>query len=311
MNFWARIVSFLSRRREKPRYPHRPPWWRRWRRLSPLTRLVAVFCLSPLLACGKVEVPPAWRPSLEQVGLLPPAVPKPVMYDGICDGSLNAPCDRERFRSAVEATARAAADRPGSVVRWWMLGATAAATESLGEKVSPPLPTRGVRAQTEAKSRFVKEVSEFYVAAASVALAGKPLRASPLTGSLGKVAISDGHGMPRTILFVTDGREVSENLDLECQATKKLPKPEQWAELVAARRLIAPGSLSGATVFFAYTSVSPTGRTGKCPAASVERTVFTQEMWQAALSRVGAPRVVFASGLPELIPATLSPQAGR
>lgn len=311
MNFWSRIVSFLRRRREKPRYPHRPPWWRRWRRLSPLTRLIAVFCLSPLLACDKIEVPPAWRPSLEQVGLVPPAVPTPVMFDGICDDTLNAPCDRARFQSAVEATARAAADRPGSVVRWWMLGTTAAATESLGEKVSPPLPARGDRALKEAKSRFVKEASEFYVAAASASFAGKPLRESPLTGALGKVAISDGHGLPRTVLFVTDGREVTELLDLECQATKKLPQPEKWAELVASRRLIAPGSLTGITVYFAYTSVSATGRTGKCPAASVERTVLTQELWQAALTRVGAPRVIFASGLPDLAPAGQTSLAGR
>ncbi len=303
MRFWSWMVSLVHRRRAKQRIPHRPAWWRRWRRLPPLMRRgMLLVALGALPGCERIDLPAPWRHALTKAGLLESTPQPPLLLDGICDISEGAPCDRTRFERAVTATAQLAAGREGTIVRWWMLGATAATTVSLGEKMSPALPPRGARAQAAATSVFVKETTEYFLAAAERHFLAKPLRASPLHAALGRVAVSDTHGLMRRILFVTDLKEVSDALDLECLGTRRLPKPDAWAERVANRRLIAPGSLTGTEVVFAFTSLTPTLRPSACPTASVERTLIAQELWEAALRRSGAARVVFASGLPDLVP---------
>jgi hypothetical protein len=142
----------------------------------------------------------------------------------------------------------------------------------------------------------------FFVAAAGERLHGKPLRTSPLASALGKIAIGDTHGIPtarRTVLLLSDAREVSA-FDFEC--AKKLPSVSVWGNWTALR--VPAGSWRGASIIFSYATASATGRTGACPAASIERTLQIRELWQRTLSeQAGAARVLFLSGLPE--PASL------
>lgn len=303
------LLVLLARRRT-PRLPFRPRSW--WRRHIPFPPSAGIFLLTLCLTgCDKLPLPSSWRPTLEQVGLAPEQ-PKPrLLIDGLLDTSLASPgLDKDTFRSAVRATAEAAASSPGSIVRWTILGPSVDTMRVLGEKVSPSLPRRGTRAVSEAKERFVREVTELMMTAAAPALSGKPLRSSPLIGAFGRLAIADTHGIEqRVILALSDGREMSELADLECLPLKKFPTAPVWERDTA--RQIPLGSLKNAQVFFAYSTVSPTLRTGRCPESSVERTLRTQELMRSALTHSGATRVVFASGLPELLPAPGSPLAVR
>ena len=305
MSVWSWVTSLFSQRDK--RFPYRPrPWWRRMLRVSSV----------PLLICGafgceELPVPPSWHPAFEHLGMIAPKAPERVVVLGLCDPSLDSPCaDKETFRAAVRLTAEVAAVRPGSVLSWTILGASVDLARQLGEKVSPPLPQRGLRVQKESIERFVKEATDYYLAAAAPAFAGKALRASPLTATVGRLAVADTHGIARRFLvIVSDAREVSDLADLECLAIKKFSKPDVWAARTA--RFIPPVSLKGADVFFAFTTVAPTGRVGRCPAPSLERVLTTQELWRAALSQAGAERVVFANGLPDLAAASATAPVGR
>lgn len=296
MQLWSFLISLFSPRDK--RLPYRPrPWWRRLPRLSLIPLLLSV------IGCEQIPVPPSWRPALEQTGLIEPVAPEPIVLDGICDTSLGSPCSsKETFRLAVRATAEVVVTRPGSILRWTLLATSLEQTRHLPEKVSPPVLPRSPRAQAEARERFIREATDYYVAAAETVFTAKALRASPLTATVGQVAVADTHGIARRLLLVvSDARDVSDLIDLECLPTKRFPQPEAWARQTA--RLIPTSSLAGAQVFFAFMTVSPTGRTGRCPAATVERVLATQELWRAALSRAGAERTVFANGMPELVPA--------
>lgn len=284
MTCFTALFSALFRRSERPRLPHRPG--RRRRRMLPVLWGLALANFS---GCNQSPLPPQ---ALEMCRSLhvcdPPAAPKLLMDLG-CDASLQAPCTKETLAETVSGAATYLANRPESRLRLWLLGGTVGATRLVAEVAVPPLKGKGPTSRSESTHRFVASTRELFLTAAQPAFSGKPPRQSPLIESLGKIALADGHGLPRHLVLISDARQVSsDTADFEC--AKRLPSEVDWLKMV--RRLIPAGALSGVSLTFSYVTASPSGR---CP-VSVEREVAIRRLWEMAAKQAAAKTITFTSG---------------
>jgi hypothetical protein len=120
------------------------------------------------------------------------------------------------------------------------------------------------------------------------------IKRSPLAEAVTKIAMASDGASPRTIVLITDAREVG-LLDFECP---RLPPDAAFLSVLRRQRVLAPGVLQGIAVEFAFMTIAPIpGR--NCP-VTIERQVRLGELWTVALKNAGASSVRMTSGVPVL-----------
>jgi hypothetical protein len=268
---------------------------------------VLPFLLMATAGCDELEQNPRMAEACRSIGLCDEPVPPPVAIDVLCDASLGSSCNTETLRRTLAVTLRHAALRPGSRVRLWMLGKDVASTTAVGEQVSPAFLRGSARSRRAAGERFIAGATEFFLAAAAHVLEAPGVRRSPLAEALSKISLADAGGLPRRIVAVTDGREVSGLGDLECA---RLPAKEAFLAVLRRAHVLGPGLLTGASVEFVFVEFTPIQ--GRGCAAGVDRELHVRELWTAALKGAGAREVRIGSGPPTLgeEPAVMAEKQG-
>lgn len=246
-------------------------------RLAVLTTVAMVF--------GGCE---GGRAGLVRVGLADPAPPPPETIDVLCDPSVGSTCTVEKLGHTLAVFGRAAA-RHGSVVRLWLLGATVEATKVQAEVTSLVPTGKTARARAKEAARWQAHQREVFLASvAPIIAAPRPPTSSPLVEAITRIALTDGHGLPRKIALVSDGREMG-IADFECGP---LPSDASWAARLKKLRLLAPGTLVGVEVSFTYLTLPPIKRCS----VSLKREQRIRELWKSALTAAGASEVRMLSG---------------
>jgi hypothetical protein len=218
------------------------------------------------------------------------------LWDIVCDHSFGSSCTPQTAPRTLEPVLRRAAARPGSRVRFWVLEPTAAETTMVGEQTAHSANRGSDRSRRAQADRFVGAATNYFLAAAGHAFDAPQIRRSPIAESLTRVALADTGGLPRRIVAITDGREVSDLGDFECWP---LPTEAQFLALLRKRNILGPGTLARSSVDFAFLESTPVpGRSG-CP-ARVERELRVRALWNAALRAAGAESVRIGSGPPSV-----------
>lgn len=232
----------------------------------------------------------------EAAGLVDRESPPPEAVDVLCDAAAGSTCDRSGFAAVVESAATFANARPGSVLRFWLVGRTAADTSEVGSIAVPLRAERSRRHERAEERRFVESVRAAICPPTRPRLEGLRSEQAPLAESLAKVALTRSPSLPRRVLFLTSGRESS---DLGHFACRPLPTLAQWRAILDRRHVLAPGSLAGARVHYALMTGGPASHRD-CPPMTVARELHVRELWRTALTHAGAREVTFDTGLPDL-----------
>lgn len=262
-------------------------------------RLAALFvAVSALLGgsgCEGVSAGSPYADACRALGICDEPPKPPGFIDVLCDSSVGSSCDRRALERTVDAVLHHAVERPGSHVRLWVLGKNLAETVPVGEQTMPAFVRGSARGRHAQAERFVETAREFLLTAASSALEASPVRRSPLAEGMSKIGLADADQLPRTLVVLTDGREVSALGDFECGA---MPSDARFLGKLRARSLLGPTLLSGAHVEFAFLQSAAIPSRG-C-AVEVDREVRVRALWTAALKAAGATRVHITSGPPTL-----------
>lgn len=223
---------------------------------------------------------------------LQPAPPR--CFDILCDPSVGSSCSRATLDRALDAVLGGAVERPGSRIRLWMLGRNVAETVAVGEQAVPSFAQGSDRATRARTERFVATAREYFLAAANRAFDASPVHRSPLIEAIAKIGIADAGGLPRRIVVISDGREVSQMGDFECA---RLPSDAQFVATLR-RHGVQPDLLAHVSVEFGFVESSAIPVRG-CP-VRVDREVRIRALWTAALHAAGAENVRIGSGPPRL-----------
>jgi len=223
--------------------------------------------------------------------------PAAVTIDILCDASSGSTCNDEALREVSEAKLRAAAARPGSLVRLWMQGLSIETTRIVASATSPQHRATGRHARVGTESQWIaKQCAAFQAAAGAMR---KRVRRSPIAESIGVIALAPAARGKREIVVITDALETSAFGQFECG---RLPKPERFARTLAARHVLPPGSLKGADVTFCHVDLGAIDG-GRCE-VSLGRAAEVRAIWRAALTQAGASNVEIRQGGPETTNAT-------
>lgn len=215
----------------------------------------------------------------------------PAFYYGLCDPSTGSTCSAETLRETTESVLREVVDRPGSVVRLWMQGRTIEETRLVATATVPVFRVTGRRARAEAEDRWITEERDAFCRAAEPGLR-KRIRRSPIAESLGLIALaSRATRGERHIFAITDALEVSDYGEFECG---HLPKPDRFARLLDAHRVLPHGSLAGIDVRFCHVDLGAIDG-GRC-AVSLARAAEVRAIWHAALAAAGATHIEIRPG---------------
>lgn len=245
-------------------------------------------------ACDGTASPEAqdvWR----TLGLHDEEALSPIAIDVLCDASSGSSCDRETLGSTLDVALHVAVERGGSRVRVWPLDRDVASTNPVGEQVAPEVSRTSARSRTTANERFVTGAKDFLLASIAPVLDGTPVRRSPLAEAISKIALADAGGLPRTLVVISDGREVSDLADLECA---RLPTEQGFRSVLAHQRVLAPASLTGIHVEFVFLTFKPIP--GRGCLVNIDREVRIRGLWNAVLEGAGAASVRLSSGPPIL-----------
>lgn len=267
--------------------------------LTPWPRRAAVVLrlLVALAAAGCDALTNHSRGACVALGACDVPVPCPEAVDILIDRSTGAPDIATRRTQSIRVAAQFIAERPGSLLRVWVLGDDLAHTEIVREVSSPTLPkTR--RARVQHLDRFVRETVAEFDAALTRASATSPPRRSPIAEGITKItALADGRGLPRRLIVVTDGREVSSVADFEC--TRRLPSTSHFRVALARGHLLQAGALQNVRVEFAHVAGAPIVGRRRCE-VNAERELHMRALWLDALHAAGARHVRIESGPPNL-----------
>ena len=218
----------------------------------------------------------------------------PAFYEQLCDPSSGSTCSAETLRETTESVLREVVDRPGSVVRLWMQGRTIEGTRLVGTATVPVFRVTGRRARADAENRWIVEERDAFCRAAEPGLR-KRIRRSPIAESLGVIALASPPARgERHIVAITDALEVSDYGEFECG---RLPKPERFARLLDAHRVLPHGSLAGIDVRFCHVDLGAIDG-GRC-AVSLARAAEVRAIWHAALAAAGATHIDIRPGVLE------------
>jgi hypothetical protein len=261
-----------------------------WRRR--LSALLALLACGALTGC-EVASAESLNESCRALGLCDEPPKPPIAVDVLCDASVGSSCNRESLEETLGRLLAHAAERPGSSVRLWTLGKNVAETEPVGEQVVPTYPRGSEKALGAHRRRFASGAEAFLLAGARRTLDGPSVRRSPLAEAIAKIALSDAGGLPRSIVIISDAREVSAVHDFEC---RPIPTEARFLASLKRRNLLASGSLSGVSVDLVFIRAATIP--GRGCAVDVDRELRIRALWQTALRAAGASRVGVSSGAP-------------
>jgi hypothetical protein len=260
-----------------------------------VVRAARCFALVALctMGCDSLAAAPSLNEACRTLGLCDIPTLPPGVTDVLCDASTGSSCDRDTLTKTLDPVLRQAAERPGSSVRLWVLKKTMAETVMLAECETKAIPQGSERARTASIARTVASGLEYFMAAAASALSEPAIRRSPLAEAIAKIALFDARGLPRRIVVITDGREVSALGDFECHL---LPSDAGFVRRLQNRRILGPGVLTGTRVEFVFVQTSKASPRG-CP-ATLDRELRIRELWRAALKASGTSTVDIRTGPP-------------
>ncbi len=229
-------------------------------------------------------------------GLAAPLPPKPALaVDLICDGRGGGTCNAQSLAATCDEVLPRVAERPGSRVTLWNVGETVADTAVVASVTAPDSPPRARRAIHDTQACFISTARATLLARLTAHADGPAPHRTPLAEAITRIAWA-GAGTPnRTIIVITDGREVSDFADMECGT---LPTVAQFVRDLTAARVLTPGTLARTDVQFAFVTIGRIDR-NRC-AVTLERADAIRSLWTAALKHAGATRFAYHTGTPQL-----------
>lgn len=263
-------------------------------RASPETAGLLALLLLPLAGlCGGCSRGTAAE-SCEALGMCETPVQPPQIVDVVCHTARGSTCDRQAFEATLTASFDRISSSPGSRLRVWTVGSSVENTVVVAEHVVPPAVQRGSARTREAQARRVTDNAKANILALVGSLLERtPARRSPIAESIAKIALSEGYGLARSIVLVSDGREFSTVADLQCG---RLPSDAQFAAQLKRVGVLQPGALDGVEIDFTHFAGTPILDRG-C-GVSVARDLRLRALWSAALRTAGASRVRITTGPP-------------
>lgn len=236
--------------------------------------LVLLFWL-PAVGCDAAKLAPAWVRAL----VVDPPLPPPVSIVIACDHSVGATCGEAELAANVEASLQVAAARPYSRVALWSVGSDVA--REVARVDSPAASDRGDRARAAQQRVWIERSRAELLAAAQTIFSSAPPHASPIAESISAIRLAVRG--PLILVFSTDTLQYSrDTFDFEC---KKLPEPGVFLARLQALSLLAPGSLTDTSVFFANARISQSVES-RCP-LSIARTSTIRALWSSAITNGG------------------------
>lgn len=180
-----------------------------------------------------------------------PPPPVPFVVDVLVDASEDSSGSPETATTVVTMAARFVADRPGSLIRVWVLGSTVGRTRIVGTATVSAPSRAGKRFREATKAAFLRDTLPVLLNPVMAALKEPAPRRTPLVQSLLLIALAEApvHA-ERHLVAITDLRE--SELWGECS---RPPNVERVNELLRANN--CPTRLSGIKVGFAYCGLRP------------------------------------------------------
>jgi hypothetical protein len=180
-----------------------------------------------------------------------PPPPVPFVLDVLVDASEDSSGSPATATSVVTMAARSVADRPGSLIRVWVLGPTVGRTRIVSTATVPSPHRAGKRFREATKDAFLRDTLPVLLNPVIAALKEPAPRRTPLVQSLLLIALAEApvHA-ERHLVAITDLRE--SELWGECS---RPPNVERVNELLRATN--CPTRLSGVKVSFAYCGLRP------------------------------------------------------
>lgn len=223
------------------------------------------------------------RGTLERWGLSNEVALPPKATDILCDSGSGSTCDAPTIGKVLDRELLEMANRPGSVLRAWIMGEDVSETQVVVTVVSPSITRRGRRSRAQAIDAFVASSRAKILGALIPRMkAMRARRRSPIAESISRIALAAAPAqMERRIVVVSDGREVGV-ADLECGV---LSADEFFAAL-DQHSALAPRTLHGIDIEFTYVSLGVIDR-ARCD-ATLDRALKTRALWRAAFRRAAA-----------------------
>lgn len=220
-----------------------------------------------------------------------PALPAEIL-DVLCDASQDTPCSATTLAETFDRILPYAASRPGSHVRLWKVGRDVSDIFLLADQVSPPTPAKK-KAVKSSRLRWVADVRRYLLKAAEPTLQERRVMRSPLLEAVTKVALAEIPGVSlRTIVFLTDGLEVSSYADWECA---ELVPVDVLRTRLHSEHVLSPGVLKDTRVSLSFTDMAHAPR-NRCR-SSIPRLTAIMDGWKQLLREAGASEVFITTGV--------------
>jgi hypothetical protein len=246
---------------------------------------VAIISLLSLAGCGGDAQHPSFLTRVgRSTGLADPAPRPTITIDIACDPSKDGTCTDDSLSATLSATLAVVAERPGSELRLWIIGPDLASLKRLPVVKGTVSKSGNAATVKAATARFVEERRSSCMTLAKPTFAQPARGGSPIAESLAVIAMAGAHTDLRSIVVISDAREVSAiGGDFECD--NPLPNPPTFVKALQRERVLQPGSLAGMRVFFTFMTITEIRRKG-C-AETLERLATMRDLWTAAVEAAG------------------------
>lgn len=246
---------------------------------------IILLALLSLEGCGGDAQHPSFSTRLgRSIGLADPPPPQTITVDVACDPSKDGTCTAEALDATLAATLPVIADRPGSELRLWIIGPDLASTKRAATVKGTVSLTGNAATVRAAKARFIEGARTSCMTAAQPSLIAPLKGGSPIAEALTTIAMTNVHTDLRAICIISDAREVSTlGGDFECD--DPLPNPLRFVKALQRERVLPPGSLAGARVFFTFMTITEIHRKG-C-VETLDRLATMRDLWTAAIEAAG------------------------
>jgi len=247
--------------------------------------LFAIISLLTVAGCGGDAQHPSFLTRVgRSTGLTDPAPRPTITIDIACDPSKDGTCTEESLAATLSATLPLIAERPGSELRLWIIGPDLAALKRLPGVKGTVSKSGNAATVKAATARFIESARSSCMTAAQPSLAAPVKGGSPIAESLTAIAMASVHTDLRSIIVISDAREVSAiGGDFECD--DPLPSTPSFVKALQRERALPPGSLAGTRVFFTFMTITEISRKG-C-AETLDRLATMRDLWTAAIEAAG------------------------